>query len=377
MLKFAWPLSTFLMSACLVLSGAVMAQPGFSGGGFFKLHAMTGDIRSSSGYRGDQELYIPHIPVSPASVTANHTNVHVRTSRLWLRVMKPDTPVGHVEFMVEGDLFVESDGYKSRLRHAYVVAGRLLAGQTWSTFINTSALADIDSGPAVGNMVTRQHQVRWTPVLNDNLQLQVALESPLNRLHYAGSTNIVAWHYDSRPDFVARLQASSNRGNISASVVSRELSADAPWRNFSGSAGVLAWSVAGRINTGALDNLRFMVNHGDGLARYATLGTYADAVVGASGAVDPVTTSSALLAWQHYWTPQWRSTAAWSRSISSLPANAGNILTRHADSLHFNLIWAPGTHYTLGGEYLFAARGLVDGRSGNIHRLQFTFRLNF
>jgi hypothetical protein len=377
MTRAAWPIIMAVFAGSLVLPHRLQAQPEFTGGGFFKLHAITGDLQDIAGYRGNQELFVPHIPVVPDSNKTNHAILHARTSRLWLRARQRDTAIGNVEFMVEGDLFGDYSGYRPRLRHAYLAAGSFLAGQTWSTFINTSARADIDSGTAVGNMVTRHHQLRWTRSMNEDWQWQVALETPLNRLHYTNTTNIVAWHYDSRPDMVARLQASKPWGNVSLSLLARELSADAPWRNFAGSTSALAWSVAGRINTGALDNLRFMVNHGAGLARYATLGTYADAVVETSGAVDAVTTSSGLLAWQHYWTPQWRSTFAWSRSLSSLPGNAGSSLTRNAESLHFNLIWAPGTRYSLGGEFLYAARGLVDGREGDISRLQFTFRLNF
>jgi hypothetical protein len=368
-----------LLLVCVVLMpGRLPAQTDFSAGGFLKLHGIQGDLQDIPGLRGDQELFIPHVPVSPgATSTTSATNFHARTSRLWLRASRQTDHIGKIEVMVEGDLFGDFDGYRPRVRHAYLVAGPLLVGQTWSTFINTSALADIDSGTAVGNMVTRQHQLRWTGDINQQWQWHLALESPLNRLHYSGSNTIVAYHYESRPDIAARLQTSQGWGNVSVSLLSRELSADAPWRGVQGSTRTLAFSVAGRIDTGALDNLRFMLNHGDGLARHATLGTYADAVVDSQNGIEPVATTSALLAWQHYWTPQWRSTFGWSRSLSRLPETASKGLTVNADSLHFNLVWAPGTRYSLGAEYLHAARQLGDSRSGDINRVQLTYRLNF
>ena len=368
---------SFVVMLCFLYS-PVFAQSGFSAGGFLKLHGMLGDITSNTDQRGDYELFVPHIPV-PGGNPGNETNSnwHARTSRLWLRAVQSDTPVGNIELMVEGDLFKEIGSYHPRLRHAYLLAGPVLAGKTWSTFVNASALADIDSGTAVGNMVTRQHQLRYTRMSGQGWQWQLAVETPLNRLHFEDDTQIVAYHYDSRPDIVGRVQTIQQWGNLSLSTVWRELSADAPWTGSNDNRQTLAFSLAGRINFGVLDNLRFMLNHGKGLARYSTIGTYADAVVGRNGNLGTLTGTGALVALQHYWTPQWRSTFAWSRSLGRLPERSDQRLTANADSLHFNLIWAPGTRYSLGAEYLQASRDLLNGQSGEIRRLQLTFRLNY
>jgi hypothetical protein len=368
-----------LLPAGPALGAAPDPSTRFSAGGFFKLHAQLGDHSASRDLRGDQELFIPQLALTPRpAADKNRTHVHARSSRLWLRLQQTDTRWGAVEAFAEADLLKNFDDYSPRLRHAYVKAGRLLVGQSWSTFVNTQALADIDAGVAVGNSVTRLHLVRWSQPLRDDLQLQLALEKPVNRLHFSGSGNSgISVIERERPyDFALRLEALPDWGSVSFSGVWRELSVSSDRTVPTDRQRVAAFSAAGRMDIGALDNLRFMFNYGDGLARHATLGTFADAVVEADGSLEANTSYSTLLAYQHYWTPQWRSTFAFSTARSALPASAAATLTRSTQSSHLNLIWTPNQRWSLGLEYLQAWRKLKQGLDGELQRMQLTFRVN-
>ncbi|HMC76355.1 MAG TPA: DcaP family trimeric outer membrane transporter, partial [Vicinamibacterales bacterium] len=81
---------------------------------------------------GSEDSFDPRtIPVDGSEGT--NSNIHAKETRLFLDIRGP----------VEGKelkMFVETDFYGSgstlRLRHAYGSYGGLLAGQTWSTFVD-------------------------------------------------------------------------------------------------------------------------------------------------------------------------------------------------------------------------------------------------
>jgi hypothetical protein len=367
-----------LLSGTSVLAAAAPEIPVFSAGGFFKLHGMIGDISAGRDLRSDQDLYIPQLPVAARpGDDDDRTHLHARTSRLWLRLQHNGPQLGPFELFAEADWLKDFDQYRPRLRHAYLKAGRLLVGRSWSTFINTQALPDIDAGIAVGASVTLLHQLRWTQALHDNLQLHVALEDPANRLHFSGTSGISVIERERPYDLALRLESLPAWGSLSFSGVWRELSVTSSRTRTADQQSTMAFSLAGRIDTGALDNLRFMFNYGDGLARHSTLGTFADAMVEADGSLDTNTGYSTLLAYQHYWTPQWRSTLAFSTARSDLPAVAAGSLTRSTSSSHLNLIWTPNLRWSLGIEYLHGWRETKTGANGELQRLQLTWRLNF
>lgn len=374
--RLLWTLGLLLAGAS-ALAATAPDTPLFSAGGFLKVHGLLGDISAGRDLRGDQELFIPQLPVAARpDADDRRTHLHARASRLWLRLQHDGSRLGTLELFAEADWFKDFDGYRPRLRHAYLKAGRLLLGQSWSTFINTQALADIDAGTAVGNSVTRLHLLRWSQPVRDDLQLQVALEDPVNRLHFSGSNGISVIERERPYDIAVRLETLPDWGSLSVSGVWRELSITSDRALPADHRSAMAYSLAGRVDTGALDNLRFMLNYGDGLARHSTLGAFADAVVEADGSLDANTGYSALLAFQHYWAPQWRSTLAVSTARSDLPASVAGVLTRSTSSSHLNLIWAPNQRWSLGVEYLQAWRELKQGADGELQRLQLTFRLN-
>ena len=89
-----------------------------------------------------------------------NSQLHARETRLFLDVRGP----------VEGKelrMYVETDFYGSgnvlRLRHAYGSWGGLLAGQTWSTFLDDANFPNtIDFESPMAFPSIRQAQVRWT-----------------------------------------------------------------------------------------------------------------------------------------------------------------------------------------------------------------------
>jgi len=361
---------------CLALTAtASQADTRITSGGFLRLHLFNGGVSDSGRLRGDQQLFIPHINEGTAS--RGGTVLDARESRFWLRGTRT-TDIGQIEALYEADLSETAASYQLRLRHAYLLINqRLLIGQSYSSFTNTAAIADADSGTAVGNVVTRHRMLRWRQPLNEQLHLDLSAEQPLNRFARDGQASFSSHASGRRPDLVLRLQYVDSQLDLALAGLQREISlrpaAGMPRQRRNGT----AIGLSGRLHTGDLHNLRFMYNYGDVLARYATLGTYADAFVDEEQQLSLNTTRSVLLAYQHHWHPQWRSNLTLSQSSTSLPEAASGSLTQRARSAQLNLIWTPDSRHSLGIEYLRGERLQLDGRRSHLNRWQLTGRINF
>mgnify|MGYP000103120758 CR=1 FL=1 len=146
---------------------------------------------------------------------------------------------------------IVSNSYSPRIRHAFIKYKSLLVGQTWSTFGNTSALAEAADfgGPLVAAAFIRQAQVRYT-----NGGLSLALENPESDK----GNNLK----DSMPDAVAKYTFKGDWGNVSVAALFRELnSADGESHN------ALGYGIAGRLKVGETNDFRFQI-HGGETGRY-------------------------------------------------------------------------------------------------------------
>ena len=136
-------------------------------GGYVKLDAIYSDKSAGVGSTGDQEFEPGSIPVGPgAGDNERHQiKLHARQSRLNVKTSTPTT-WGDMNTFVEFDLFGASgnesvsNSNNLRVRHAYGTLGGLLAGQTWSTFMDVGALPEtLDFGGPAGQIFVRQAQV--------------------------------------------------------------------------------------------------------------------------------------------------------------------------------------------------------------------------
>lgn len=361
-----------------------LAETELSAGGFLKLHLLRGDISSArQSRRGDQQLHIPHIPLSSwAEGDRDRSALHAKDTRFWIRSVTPGNLLGNVELLYEIDLHDAADAHELRLRHAYLLAddvfgGEILAGQTYTTFIDTASIAESDSGIAVGTIVTRHRMLRWRQSLADNTDWLVALEQPQNRISRPQQNGYSVHGSGRRPDLVSRLHTRQTWGSLSLSAMLREIRHEDPITGQRQQETGGAISLSGRMSIGVLSNLRYLISAGNVLGRYSTLGTYTDAFLSGQNQLQLSSNYSAMLSYQHYWTPQWRSSLTLSQTGARLPEHAGDELTRMARSLQLNLIWAPTRLASIGLEYLHGERRVHDGRRGSLNRLQLSTRINF
>jgi hypothetical protein len=189
-----------------------------------------------------------------------------------------------------------SNSSHNRLRHAFINYKNVLAGQTWSTFMNTSALAETAdfAGATLGIVFMRQTQIRYT-----NGNFQVSIENPET---WGGDAS-----QDTMPDIVARYNLKGDWGNVSFSGLSRTLTTST-----GDSESAFGLSVAGRINSVGKDDFRFQLHKGE-LGRYVGLALAPDLT---NDEVED--TTSYLVAYRHFWNESLRSTVMYGHAETDL-----------------------------------------------------------
>ncbi|MGZ4999710.1 MAG: DcaP family trimeric outer membrane transporter [Methylomonas sp.] len=370
-------------------------------GGYVKGDVNYSSIGMGGDKIGDQHLVIAQIPVGNNRLGEDSkTTFHAKESRFWLKSFTPSA-WGDINTFLEVDFLgaQEVSNYTPRLRHAYGSIGNFTAGFTWTTFLNVAAIPETldPTGPTGDLLNLRQPVVRWTQpfsVVDTPFEFQVAAESPKSRLWAAPSLkestdafNFTNPNDDRYPDLVARLNYNPDWGSLSIAAMGRQIRYTKQGAGREQAAWGSAVSLAGKINTFGLDNVKFMLGYGDAYGRYAAFNAFEDAALDASGQLHLVNVYSATLAFQHWWDKEWRSTLAYGYMAADQPAfvqqavNLGtNIpveMTKHGQSAHINLLWSPWLTTTFGLEYFYALRERTDGQTGDLHRIQFSSRFNF
>src|SRR6185312_8653281 len=137
-----------------------------------------------------------------------------------------------------------------RLREAYGEYGPVLAGQTWSTFMDPDVFPDsIEYWGPNGMVFFRNIQVRYTPIDGD-LQAAIAIEAPgstqdLGTFQETIALSNVSARYPF-PDVTAHLKYSGDWGHVQASGIMRVIQWDDLTKmpvDLSG--GQVGWGVSG------------------------------------------------------------------------------------------------------------------------------------
>jgi hypothetical protein len=282
--------SSILVATCDANAGYTLDVNGtdkITFGGYIKA-----DLRYTDGNIAAREYWIG----TAGTTTEDISNVrgHVNETRFNAKYVHGDV-TGFIEMDFFGTATTGgananqqfSNSSNPRLRHAFIKYKNVLVGQTWTTFQNTSSLAEAADfgGPLVSAAFVRQSQVRYT-----NGGLQLSLENPETR---GGTTGD-----DSIPDLIAKYTFKGDWGNVSVSGLARQLNS-----SMGNTESAIGYGIAGRINTVGKDDFRFQV-HGGETGRY----------VGVAAASDMVgekveETTSVSVAYRHFWNDDVRSTA--------------------------------------------------------------------
>ncbi|OUS24484.1 hypothetical protein A9Q98_13620 [Thalassotalea sp. 42_200_T64] len=246
-----------------------------------------GDIRYIDGNASspltNDDFWIGHV----ANDDISNVNFNANSTRFNTKYVHGDvTGFIEMDFYGGGGNQKLTNSRHPRIRHAFIKYKNWTVGQTWSTFMNTSSLAETADfgGPLVASAFIRQDQIRYT-----NGGLQIAIENPES---YGGEVGDAGYgNKDSVPDVVGKYTFKGDWGNVAISAVAKQLNT-VGGESESG----VGYGISGRINSIGKDDFRFAV-HGGNTGRY----------VGAAAATDlvgeEVEESTVIMAsYRHFWT---------------------------------------------------------------------------
>jgi len=311
-----------------------------------------------------------------------NSNLNAKETRLSLDIRGPAE--GHeLRMYIEGDFY--GSGTTFRMRHAYGTWRWMLAGQTWSTFMdedNIPRTIDFESPTAMA--IVRQGQFRVTKTFGSFLWA-VAVED--NKSNIIVPENVPGAAEFPFPDLATRFRWTRSNGHIQASAFTgaarfrpsgpnpdptdrdRDLDPDT----------VPLWGTLLSINftTVGRDTAYGMVTYGSGIGRYRGGLTAAPDF---DDRLHPVTGIAVMAGYEHFWSPRWSTDAVYSTARADPEPFYTAQVNKQLDYAALNLLyWFLGPRGWMGIEYLWGKRVVFDAApdSGTANRLQYAVRFNF
>ena len=321
---------------------------------------------------GSEDSFDPRtIPVDGSEGT--NSNVHAKETRLNLDIR------GMVEER-ELRMFIETDFYGSssvlRLRHAYGSWGGLLAGQTWSTFMDDDNLPrTIDFEAPMAFAQVRQALVRWTQKLGGAVTWSAALED--NKSAIVAPTDRPGKAEYPMPDVVTRFRFDVPGGHVTTSAFvgaarfrpadqDEDLDNETLW-------GTMA---SAKFTTFGRDYIYGVVTVGEGIGRYRGGTT---AVPDSTGALHAVGGVALMGGYEHFWGERWSTNAVYSGTDTTDEPFYTAAVNKRVNYGAVNLLyWFLGDRAWTGVEYIYGRREVFGDEedSGSAHRVQYAVRFN-
>ena len=334
---------------------------------------------------------------SAAARRDGRARLHARQSRFRFDSRTP-TDWGQMRTRIEGDFFGNggnqnvSNSNSFRLRHAWGQLGPVLAGQTWSTFMDANTFVDtVDFSGTVGAEFVRQAQIRYTTGLAEGLTMDLAIENPQSRVidTNAAGTATATNVNDHVPDLVAAFRYSDSWGAVNVTGVGRYFTFD----NGAGESDS-TWGygihLGGNLNLWEGGNVGVVYNVGEGLGRYMLGGIFRGAVATCNNAAagqNPATNTACqtdvttifsqggFARLTHKWTDNIRSSVHYGFARTDVPVaqitnaaggtTASSGLTKSTDYLSGNIIWSPVSRVNVGLEVMHGWRDTHQASATN------------
>jgi len=337
------------------------------------------------------------IPPDGETVPGAEKGVQVSAQQTRLNVeYREQSKLGEIRAFAEGDFQGDDDTF--RMRHAFGQFRSILAGKTWSTFMDVdSRPEEVDVEGINGQVLLRHSQIRWSPRFGEKMQLKLALEDPTTDVS-GGQSQRGAF------DLVASLDRMPlgplGRWNYRVGFILRDLKASLinsnPDDDFSGpTQSTTGWGITtgGRQplkRWGGNDFILWQLTYGEGIGHYIndlqTIGE-GDAVFDPQGELQALPVFSGYVSYQHRWPMNFRFMKSWPGILrSSFTVSWVNINNfEFQDGSDYdktlrasmNLIYSPTENIFAGVEFLYGERRNVDGSKGTAKQLQFAMRYIF
>lgn len=359
-----------------------IAIPGSSAavriGGFVKVNV----VASLDPIGTDDRFIAGSIPVPYDGGGSTQSKINASQSRLNID-LRDITPDGPFRAFIEGDFDGgdgSDDGENLRLRHAFGQYRSLLAGKTWSAFMDAEAIPeDLDFEGINGRILVRQAQLRYFPSIAKDWNLILTVEDANPQIGNGSGVSKI-------PDLVASVRRTwYERWHVKTAFLFRNLDGECECGN-SSSDSTRAWALTMSGKTSLSfwddrDNIIFQLSYGEGYSRYVNdLNSVdvPDAIFDTStGKLHNLPVLSGYVAVQKWWTSSSRSNF----NLGYVDVDTENFQEpddyKRTVRTMVNYIWSPTARVDIGGELLYGKREDVDGRDGRATQVQFALTYRY
>jgi hypothetical protein len=370
-------IATALLAAPLTASAYTFKDSSgnveFKVGGYAKLSAIysgtdSGKLDNTLG----RNIYLPS--ATPVGNGDSYQTLDLTARESRINFGAKTTQDGHkLSMFLEMDFLGTTDGnevvsnsYSPRMRHFFFTFDDWLFGQTWSTFMDTAALAEsVDFLPSPEGIVfIRQAQVRYTAG-----DIQVALENPESYVTGTSDRDVGIL-----PDLTANMKLKVEGGHLRLNGLFRQISVDEP--GIDESEFGYGIGVSGKIKVGSTDDVRFSANYGDGMGRYTSLGLVKDGIL-INGNIETVKSFAISGAYRHVWDEKSSSNIILSMADIDNPNGAAGSENKGSTSIQINYLFRPVKQVSYGIMYLGGTRETENGDDGRLNRIQAAAKYSF
>lgn len=329
-------------------------------------------------------------PGDPGCGNDGETILSVRQSRLGFKALIP-TAIGDLRTKFEFELFgVGEDAGQTtfRLRHAYGELGPILAGQTWSLFMDPDVFPNtIDYWGPAGMVFLRNPQVRWTPLRRDGWSLAVAAESPGSALDEGKidpdeinelGEGFSSW--DRFPDVTGQVRHDGEWGHVQLGGILRYVGFEIREQNGGDPDG---WelgygaNLSGSFRVFRNDKILWQIAGGRGISNYMNDGGTDLAPNGDLTEARAVPTLGWLLYYNRQWSERWTSSIGFSEHRQWNTSGQADEAFETGQIGNVNLLFHPIRDMYVGPEFIWGRRENNDGEDGTDSRVQISFHYDF
>lgn len=321
----------------------------------------------------------------------------VRQTRFGVKSEIP-TSLGAFKTKFEFEMFgvgAQAGQTQLRLRHAYGELGPILAGQTNSVFMDIDIFPNsLEYWGPTGMVFYRNIQLRYSPIMNKQNTLAMALEQP----GASGDQGQISGRVElanvdplfNVPDFTAHYRNTGDWGYVQLSGIVGSMkwvnSADTARFNLNGSAVRWGGSLSSNIKIGKKAILRLQGVYGEGIQNYMNdapvdvgvmRNTSGDTTITpVKGVALPLWSVTAFL--DVNWSKLFSSSMGYSvETIDNSDLQLANAFKQGQYGL-VNLLYYPVKDVMFGVEYDFGRRdNFNDGFHSTMSEVRFAFRYNF
>ncbi len=277
---------------------------------------------------------------------------------------------GYVEFDFSGDLF--------KWRHGYLTWsgpwGEVLAGKTWSTFMDLQTLPDGLGEPTVsGAIFARQAQFRYTRTLNTRTKVSISVEDPTT------SDILSAEPLPTRtafPDAIGTISIGTAAAHVQVGGLVRSIEIDPNDRDGVSDVGG-GVHISGHVNLTGRDRMFGALVMGKGLGRYL-LGVTPSAGAFFDEQLNEVRArgnTGGFFGVRHVWSASCRSSLVGSYATAETSDRQPPSAFANSSFTLANVLCKANRFVTVGAEWDYGTRENRGGETLDSHRFMFGMQL--